>query len=234
MNVAVILASGMGKRMGAEKNKVLLELGGKPLIFYAIDNFEKCDDIDHIILVVKEMEIAEMQLIVDRYDFKKVAHIVCGGQERQHSGHNGVRCVNKYYGHHNNVIVLFHNGANPFVENDEIQRVVCATKKHGAAVVAHKTKDTVRRAGHDGLSQGVIDRLGLWHMQTPQAIQLPLAVKVFDVADKDGFLGTDDVSLVERLGGDVVIVEASDNNFKVTTPIDLALARVILERINMI
>lgn len=229
MNIAIILASGMGKRMGADKNKVFLELGGKPLIFYTLDNFEQSSDIDEIVVVAKEGEIEDMQEIVDAFGFEKVSHIIAGGKERQNSGHNGVRCVCDNYDR-DDVVVLFHNGANPFVSDDEIKCVADAARDSGAAVVAHPTKDTIRRVNDDNVSKGVVDRSELWNMQTPQAIQLELAMKAFDEASEKDFLGTDDVSLVEELGGDVIIVEASDNNFKVTTPIDLALAEVILSQ----
>jgi len=229
MNIAIILASGMGKRMRADKNKVFLALGGKPLIFYTINNFEQSFDIDEIVIVAKEDEIEDMREIVDAFGFKKVSHIIAGGKERQNSGHNGVRCVyeNVVGG---DVVVLFHNGASPFVSSEEIKCVADEARDGGAAVVAHKTKDTIRKVDDDNVSKGVIDRSELWNMQTPQAIQLELALEAFDNADKKEFLGTDDVSLVEELGRDVIIVEASDNNFKVTTPIDLALAEVILNQ----
>ncbi|XLQ19699.1 MAG: 2-C-methyl-D-erythritol 4-phosphate cytidylyltransferase [Candidatus Moraniibacteriota bacterium] len=230
MNIAIILASGMGKRMGANKNKVFLELGGKPLIFYTIDNFERSEDIDEIVIVAKENEITDMQELIDEFEFEKVSHIIAGGKERQNSGHNGVTCVANNYDD-SDTVVLFHNGANPFVSAEEIKCVAEAARNGGAAVVAHKTKDTIRKVNEDNVSKGVIDRSELWNMQTPQAIQLELALNAFDRADKKDFLGTDDVSLVEELGGAVVIVEASDNNFKVTTPIDLALAEVILSQL---
>ncbi len=229
MNIAIILASGMGKRMGANKNKVFLELGGKPLIFYTIDNFEKSEDIDEIVIVAKKNEITDMQEIVDEFGFEKVSHIIAGGKERQNSGHNGVKCVHDNYDK-SGTVVLFHNGANPFVSEQEIKCVADAAHKSGAAVVAHPTKDTIRKVDENNISKGVIDRSELWNMQTPQAIQLELALSAFDGADEKDFLGTDDVSLVEELGEDVIIVETSDNNFKVTTPIDLALAEVILSQ----
>jgi len=229
MNIAIILASGMGKRMGADKNKVFLELGGKPLIFYTIYNFEQSEEIDEIIIVAKENEITDMQELVNEFGFEKVSHIIAGGRERQDSGHNGVRCVYDNY-EENDIVVLFHNGANPFVSNEEIKCVAAAARDNGAAVVAHKTKDTIRKVNENNISKGVIDRSELWNMQTPQAIQLELALNAFNRADEKDFLGTDDVSLVEELGEDVIIVEASDNNFKVTTPIDLALAEVILSQ----
>ena len=127
--------------------------------------------------------------------------------------------------------MLFHNGANPFVSQDEIKTVIAGARKFGSAVVAHKTKDTIRKVKKNGLSAGVIDRSSLWNMQTPQAIRFSLALKAFSQAEKEGFLGTDDASLVERLGKKVLIVEASENNFKVTTPIDLDLAKIILKKL---
>ncbi|PID52589.1 MAG: 2-C-methyl-D-erythritol 4-phosphate cytidylyltransferase [Candidatus Moraniibacteriota bacterium] len=228
MNIAVVLASGVGKRMRGGKNKVLLELGGKPLIFYALDNFVQCDDIDEIVIVAREEEIELMQDLVNWFDIKKIAHIIPGGDERQYSAYNGVQCICEAYDHED-IVVLFHNGANPFVESEEIERVIIAAREHGAAVVGHKTKDTVRKVSDKGFSEGVLNRNELWNMQTPQAIKLEIARTAFEQAKENEFLGTDDVSLVENIGGDVVIVEASDNNFKVTTPIDLVLAETILK-----
>jgi 2-C-methyl-D-erythritol 4-phosphate cytidylyltransferase len=230
MNIAIILASGMGKRMGAGKNKTLLNLGNKPLIFYALENFEKSKSIDNIILVAKKEEENIFRNIVEKYQFKKVKAIIAGGKERQDSGCNGVSFVKENFKKiKKDSVLVFHNGANPFATQNEIEEVIFTAKKFGAAVVAHKTKDTIRRVDKNGKSLGVIDRSQLWNMQTPQAIKFPLAVKAFLKAREDNFLGTDDVSLVERLGKKVKVIEASKNNFKVTTPIDLELAKIVLK-----
>jgi 2-C-methyl-D-erythritol 4-phosphate cytidylyltransferase len=230
MNIAIVLASGMGKRMKAGKNKVLLELEKKPLIFYTLENFEKSSSIDKIVLVVKKDEKKIFQKIVARYNFQKIEAIIYGGKERQDSGYNGVIFVKENLKKlKNDSILIFHNGANPFVSQDEIEEVIFNAKKFGAAVVAHKTKDTIRKVDKNGKSLGVIDRSDLWNMQTPQAIRFSLAVKAFQKARMDNFLGTDDVSLVERLGKKVKIIQASENNFKVTTSIDLKLAKIILK-----
>ena len=229
MNIAIILASGMGKRMGAGKNKTLLNLGNKPFIFYTLENFEKSKAIEKIILVVKEEEKKVFQRIVEKYKLKKIEAIISGGKERQDSGYNGVIIVKENFKKlEKDSILIFHNGANPFVAQNEIEEVILNTKKFGASVVAHKTKDTIRQMDKKGNSVGVIDRSNLWNMQTPQAIKFPLAVKAFLKAKMDNFLGTDDVSLVERLGKKVKVIEASQNNFKITTPLDLELARIIL------
>jgi len=229
MNIAIILASGMGKRMGAGKNKTLLNLGNKPFIFYTLENFEKSKAIEKIILVVKEEEKKVFQRIVEKYKLKKIEAIISGGKERQDSGYNGVIFVKENFKKlGKDSILIFHNGANPFVAQNEIEEVILNAKKFGASVVAHKTKDTIRQVDKNGNSVGVIDRSNLWNMQTPQAIKFPLAFKAFLKAKADNFLGTDDVSLVERLGKKVKVIEASQNNFKVTTPLDLELARIIL------
>ncbi|MDY0302225.1 MAG: 2-C-methyl-D-erythritol 4-phosphate cytidylyltransferase, partial [Candidatus Moranbacteria bacterium] len=228
MNIAIILASGVGKRMKAGKNKTLLELDNKPLIYYAIKNFEKSKLISKIVLVVREGEEKYFNDIVKKYNFKKIIAVISGGEERQYSAHNGIKFIEDKFGKFKKMIVLFHNGANPFVSQNEIKNVVTEALKYGAAAVAHKTKDTIRRVNDANLSSGVIEREGLWNMQTPQAIEFSLAKRVFKKAQEDNFLGTDDVSLVERLGKKVKIIEASENNFKITTPLDLELARIVL------
>ncbi|NLC31473.1 MAG: 2-C-methyl-D-erythritol 4-phosphate cytidylyltransferase [Candidatus Moranbacteria bacterium] len=230
MNIAIILASGVGKRMKAGKNKTLLELDNKPLIYYAIKNFEKSKLISKIVLVVREGEEKYFNDIVKKYNFKKIIAVISGGEERQYSAHNGIKFIEDKFGKFKKMIVLFHNGANPFVSQNEIKNVVTEALKYGAAAVAHKTKDTIRRVNDANLSSGVIEREGLWNMQTPQAIEFSLAKRVFKKAQEDNFLGTDDVSLVERLGKKVKIIEASENNFKITTPLDLELARIVLRR----
>ncbi len=231
MNIGIILASGIGKRMGAGKNKTLVTLGGKPIIFYALSVFEKSKDIDGVVLVVGEKEKSTFRQIVKKYRFRKVQGIISGGKERQDSSYAGIDFIDNFFDKKNKggMILLFHNGANPFVTPAEINLCIVETKKRGACAVAHKTKDTIREVNSHGLSVQVLDRSKLWNMQTPQAIQLALAIRAFRKASMDNFLGTDDVSLVERLGKKVKIVEAAKNNFKLTTPLDLELAKLILK-----
>jgi 2-C-methyl-D-erythritol 4-phosphate cytidylyltransferase len=229
MNYCIVLASGVGKRMGAGKNKTLLRLGKRPLIFYTLENFQKAEEIDEIILVVKKEELETFGKIVIKYRLSKVVAMVAGGKERQDSAENGMNFIRNNFDVDKNSIVIFHNGANPFVSQDEIKKVIAGAKKFGAAAVAQKTKDTIRQVDGQEFSKGVIDRKQLRNMQTPQALKFSLALKAFSQAKRDKFLGTDDVSLAERLGKKVKIIEASENNFKVTTPLDLKLAEIILK-----
>lgn len=215
--------------MRSGKNKVLLELKKKPIIFYTLKCFEDSKNIDAIVLAVPRDEKEIFRKIVKKYNFKKIIGIVNGGKERQDSGYNGLKFADKTVKNKREAILLFHNGANPFLEKEEIEKSIAAAKKYGASVVARKTKDTIRKVDKKGVSLGVIERKNLWNMQTPQAIKFSLAFEAFSKAQRDNFLGTDDVSLVERLGKKVKIIEASENNFKITTPLDLELARIILK-----
>jgi 2-C-methyl-D-erythritol 4-phosphate cytidylyltransferase len=229
MNIAIILAGGSGKRMKAGKNKVFLEIKKKPFIFYSIKCFEDSKDIDAIVLVAPPKEKKLFEKIVRKYKFRKIIGIAPGGKERQDSGHSGISFIDEAIGNKKNALLLFHNGANPFVSAEEIKNSISAAGKYGASVVAHRTKDTIRRVNAKGISLGVINRENLWNMQTPQVIKFSLAKRAFEKAKEDGFLGTDDVSLVERLGKKVSVIPASENNFKITTPLDLELAKIILK-----
>jgi len=229
MNVGIVLASGQGKRMKAKKNKVLLELQGKPLIYYTIKSFEECNEVDLIALVCKPVEKDFFQGIIEKYKFNKIKYLIDGGQERQDSAYNAVFYLEKVLPKKEENILLFHNGANPFVTEEEINRSIQTAKKYGACVVAHSTKDTVKEVNEEGLVIKTLERKKLWNMQTPQTIEFELAKKAFGQAREDNFIGTDDVSLVERLGDPVKVIEGSEFNFKITTPIDLELAEIIFK-----
>lgn len=218
----------MGKRMNTGKNKVFLNLGKRPVIFYAISAFEKNTDIKKIIVVAKEEELADFQKLSKKYNFKKIKAIISGGEERQDSAYNALKHLEKEFGKNKKAVVIFHNGANPFVAKQEISQSIREAKKHGACVVAHPTKDTVKEVNGRGFVIKTLERKKLWNMQTPQAICFNLALKAFSKASRDNFLGTDDVSLVERLGKKAKVIQGSSNNFKITTPLDMELAKIII------
>jgi len=228
MNIAIVLASGQGKRMKAGKNKVFLELQGKPLVYYSLKIFQESEKIDLIVLVCKRNEKSFFQEIIKEYKFDKVQDLTEGGQARQDSACNAVFYLEKVLPKKEKSIVLFHNGANPFATDGEISESIQMAEKYGACVVAHPTKDTVKEVDGDGKVIKTLERKKLWNMQTPQAIEFELAKKAFGQAKRDNFIGTDDVSLVERLGEPVKVIEGSEFNFKVTTPVDLVLAEIIL------
>lgn len=230
MNIAVILASGVGKRMKAGKNKVLLELSGKPIIYYTILAFQKNPKVKEIIIVARRDEFGRMRSLAAKYKFSKVKSVVPGGKERQHSGYNALQFLKTRRDINANDIVLFQNGANPFATQDEISACIRGAKKHGACVVAHPAKDTIKEVNWEGLVVRTLDRKKLWNMQTPQAIRFGLACRAFEKAHKRKYLGTDDVDLVEKIGGKVKVIEASEHNFKITNPLDLEIVKIILKK----
>jgi 2-C-methyl-D-erythritol 4-phosphate cytidylyltransferase len=230
MNVAVILASGKGKRMLAKKNKVLLDIEDEPMASYSVRIFNNHPDIDEIIIVCLNKEQVIFLDLVKEYKINKVSAIIEGGKERQDSAFNALKHLKAKFGKRQDAYVLFHNAANPFVNEEEITESISAAKKYGACAVAHRAKDTIKEVDESGAVQKTLNRSRLWNMQTPQVIEFQLALEAFFQADEEGYIGTDDVSLVERLGHPVRIVEASPDNFKITTPLDLELARIIFKK----
>lgn len=156
-------------------------------------------------------------------NLKLKVEIVIGGKTRQESSFNGLKNLQAKAGD----LVLFHNGANPLVTSQEIDAVIEATKKTGAAVVGMPVKGTLKKVQTEKI-QATVARENVWETQTPQGIKYALALQAFQQAQKDKFEGTDDVQLVERLGLPVQIIKGSDSNLKITKPADLKLANLIL------
>jgi 2-C-methyl-D-erythritol 4-phosphate cytidylyltransferase len=204
-------------------NKSLAILAGKPVVLWSLEALEAHALIQNIILVVPRNDMETYETIASLWGLTKMQAIVAGGAERQTSIHNGLRAVGAAD------VVVIHNGANPFVTPAEISAVVLATLEAGAAAVGQPSMDTLRRVGHGMMSLGTIQREGIWRMQTPQALRYDLAIDAFERADRDGFLGTDDVQLVERLGQSVRVLRSAKYNMKITTPEDLRLAEALVQ-----
>jgi 2-C-methyl-D-erythritol 4-phosphate cytidylyltransferase len=222
---ALIPAAGMGKRMGAGSNKQYLLLDGMPILAHTIRLFEQAPFIDGIYLVSPEKEIPFCQSeVVERYGFAKVRAIVAGGAERQHSVMNGLDAME---GMKHDDLVLIHDGVRHFVPVEALQRAAAAADQFGGAVVAVPAKDTVKI-----VRQGVIvetpSREELWLAQTPQAFRYGLIRAAYQAAAEEGFLGTDDASLMERQGWQLPVVMGDYRNIKITTPEDMVLAEAFL------
>lgn len=216
---ALITAAGSGKRMGAGINKIFLDLDGEPIIARTVRRFDYRDDIESIVLVTRESDRDELARVVREFRLKKVAKIIPGGAERQDSVYRGLRALD--YADRDD-LVLIHNGVNPHVGADTITACMAAARECGAAVAAFPVRDTIKESGPGGTVVRTVDRERLWHAQTPQVLRYGLALEVFERAYEDNYYGTDDVMLAERLGMPVRIVPCSPDNFKITTPADLA------------
>jgi 2-C-methyl-D-erythritol 4-phosphate cytidylyltransferase len=224
--IALVPAAGMGKRMAAGINKQYLLLNEMPIIAHTLSVLEKAALVDDIILIIPEEEIAYCrEQVVERFGFSKIRHIVPGGSERQYSVLNGLRILDQV---DDNDILLIHDGVRPFISVPVIERAVSAARNFDGVLVAVPAKDTIKVV-IDGFVTDTPPRQNLWIAQTPQAFRYSVIRAAHELADAEGFLGTDDASLVERLGKQIHIVIGDYHNIKITTREDLILAEAILK-----
>lgn len=222
-NYAIVLAAGSGRRMGAEVPKQFLDLVGRPVLAHTLKAFEEAVCIDTVILVTAKGYVDTCR---ERFGpaFEKVVTVVSGGAERQDSVGAGLQAVGEDAG-----VVAIHDGARPLIRAEEIEAVVDAARKTGAAVLGTPVTDTVKEVEAGQVAQ-TLDRSRLWAVQTPQAFRADVIRRAHAAARADGFLGTDDGALVERLGEPVAVVLGRQDNVKVTTPEDLGTAEDLLKR----
>lgn len=222
MNItAVIVAAGIGARMGGPVNKHLLLLAGKPVLAHTLAVFEACPVVDNVILVGGLDRLAVYQQMVMDFGFAKVSAVVAGGETRQESCEKGLAQAA------NADIVIMHDGARPLVTVRMIAETVEEAGRHGAAIVAVPVKDTIKQGDTDGFVTATLERTLLWQVQTPQTFRIDILRRAQQAAH-GVFTGTDDAALVERLGLPVKIVPGDYGNLKVTTPDDLVVAEYLL------
>ncbi|MCM3762408.1 2-C-methyl-D-erythritol 4-phosphate cytidylyltransferase [Alkalihalobacillus oceani] len=215
----VIPAAGQGKRMKAGRNKQFLKLQGEEIIVHTVRLFEQDPSCRRIVVVANPEEVALMNTMMDKRDFKKVT-VATGGKERQDSVRNGLQSLEE------DGIILVHDGARPFVEQRVIDELVERAGERGAAIAAVRVKDTIKRVEGDSVVE-TLKRDELWAVQTPQAFQAALLRQAHAKAEQEGYTATDDASLIEWIGRTVVIVEGSYHNLKLTTPEDMTVAHLI-------
>jgi 2-C-methyl-D-erythritol 4-phosphate cytidylyltransferase/2-C-methyl-D-erythritol 2,4-cyclodiphosphate synthase len=220
---AIILAAGQGKRMNSNTNKVLMLLGSQPILLHSVLTFSVCSRVDNLVVVAAPDEVSQVKEILNGVTGIKAWQVVAGGSERQYSIANALKVVPQTAD-----IVLVHDGARPLVTEQCIDDVIEAALLHKAAVVAVAVKDTIKTVNSDGIVTGTPERHTLWSIQTPQGFDAHTLQQAYEQASQDGYLGTDDASLVERLGICVKIVVGSYENLKVTTPEDLVIAKALM------
>lgn len=226
--VAIIPSAGKGKRMAHAVPKHYIRLDGKPILAYTLDAFERCPDINYILVVVRSGE-EEYCLgeVVEKYAFRKVLKIVIGGERRQDSVYNGIKEIDE-----DTDIVVVHDAVRPFVSPDLISETIKLAMYTDGVVAAIPVKDTIKEANSELVIKGTPPREALWYAQTPQTFKKRIIEEAFIKAYSDNFYGTDEASLVERIGGRVKIIEGSPENIKITTKEDLLLAEFILRTRN--
>ncbi len=222
---ALIVSAGKGHRFMGEKKKQFYLLANKPILAHTLDKFEACPLVHSILLVVGEEDMDySLKEIVEKYQYKKVSQIIPGGKRRQESVKNGLDLLPK-----NTEVVVIHDGVRPLVTREMIEESIRSAMRFRAVVFAMPVKETIKVAHSDGTVLRTLERESLWQVQTPQSFQVDLIKKAYTKAFEDGFMGTDDASLVERLGEKVYILPGAYANIKITTPEDLLLAKFLLQ-----
>ena len=212
--VSVIFpAAGAGRRMKADRNKVLLELSGVPILLRTLRRFSAVPAVAELIVVVAKDEIAFVEGMLEKAQGLKPWRVVQGGAERQYSIANGMAHLAA-----DADIVLVHDAARPLVSLAAIEAVIFAARE----------KNTIKVVGEDGRVEATPARASLWEVQTPQGFRREILQRAYEKAAQDGFLGTDDASLVEQIGEAVFVVESDYGNLKITTPEDLWMAEALL------
>ena len=217
---AVIVAAGSASRMGGI-DKVMAALGGEPMIARTVRAFQQCGAIADIVIVTRPDLIRPISALCAQMD--KVRMVVAGGQSRQESVALGLNALPKGV-----ELAAVHDGARPLITDAVIDRTVRAANSYGAAAPAVPVKDTIKVV-RGGLVTDTPDRASLQAVQTPQVFDFDLLRGALKKAAEDAAAVTDDCSAVERLGMAVKIVEGDERNLKVTTPLDLKIAELLLE-----
>lgn len=222
MSVIVLIpAAGQGRRMGTAVSKQYLNLAGRPVLAHTLALFDSHPLIDAIYLLAPAADCADCRRqIVERYGFVKVRAVVAGGAERQQSVANGLKACAAAA----DDIILVHDGVRPFFPAELLAEIIATAREVGGCVVGVPVKDTIKTVVA-GRIAGTPERSQLWQAQTPQAFPFAVLQRAYAAAEREGFRGTDDASLVERLGLPVAMLAGSDRNIKITTPEDLQLAR---------
>lgn len=222
---AIIVAAGKGIRMSNTMRKQYMALDGIPILSRTLGVFDRCDLIDQIIMAVPEDDIDYCRdEIIPAANMKKETIIVIGGARRQDSVYESLKAIETV-----DAIVLIHDGVRPFVNPEHLVACIKGAQKHGACILGIPAFDTVKQVDAKNEIVDTQKRDTLWLAQTPQAFQLELIKRAHEIAKQEGFTGTDDASLVERLGGIVKIIPGSRNNIKITNQEDLKLAQALLQ-----
>ncbi len=225
MVTAIIVAAGRGKRMNSNMNKVFMKLGSQPILLYSVLTFSACTRVDNIVVVAASDEVEYVERLLEKTIGIKNWQVVAGGSERQYSIANALTCVPE-----ESDLILVHDGARPLVSKECIESVIQVAHEKKAVVAAVAVKDTIKIVDDHKNVIDTPERNTLWSIQTPQGFDAKLLRKAYDKAEQDGYLGTDDASLVERLGVEVKIVVSSYDNIKITTPEDVIIAEALIKQ----
>lgn len=223
MVTAIVVAAGKSERMGTGTDKAFLNLGPRPVVAWSLLAFERCADIDKIVLVVRKDQINAAKSLARMFGISKLLNIVAGGAKRQDSVMNGLKALDV-----DARFVVVHDGARPCVTPETISETVKLARRCGAAVVGRHIWDTVKLVEKGTTVTRTEDRSKLWAIQTPQVFDVRLLKRAYEAVVAQQKEVTDDASAVELIGEPVKIYETEKPNLKITTVEDLRMAAAIV------
>jgi len=223
MTSAIIVAAGKGTRMGANVDKLWLEVAGRPVIAHAWKQFDDAKCIDEIILVVRDGMQEPFSELAVKFNFQKPFRLIVGGVERQDSVWNGLAAVSA-----RTKIVAIQDAARPCTGAELIAATIEAAQETGAAVAAQPVADTIKESADGKIISRTVDRAKLWSVQTPQTFRVEIIRNAIATARQQGLVLTDDTAACELIGQPVRLVRSSAPNPKVTVPADLPLIESLL------
>jgi 2-C-methyl-D-erythritol 4-phosphate cytidylyltransferase len=232
--IVIIPAAGLGTRMApagkkAAASKQFFEIDGVPVIVHTLRVFARNPQVAQIVVALRKSEMEQFSRQLEKEKIAGKVMVVEGGEHRQQSVANALAQLKAAP----DDVVLVHDAVRPFVDDEIIDHVVREVEKHGAAIAGLPAVDTIKqveRAAESALVTSTIPRERIVQAQTPQGFRYELIKRAFDSATADGFIGTDEASLVERMGENVWVVMGSARNIKITTPGDMELAEFYLKK----
>jgi len=230
--IVIIPAAGLGTRMASTKkgapSKQFFEINGTPILIHTLRVFARNQQVSQIVVALRKNEMDRFSKQLEQENLSSEVKIVEGGEHRQESVANAISQLKASP----DDVVLVHDAVRPFVDDEIIANVIHEVERHGAAIAGLPAVDTIKqveRAAEGAIITSTIPRERVVQAQTPQGFRYALIKRAFDNATADGFTGTDEASLVERLGESVWVVMGSAKNIKITTPGDLELAEYLMK-----
>ncbi|MGD1865677.1 MAG: 2-C-methyl-D-erythritol 4-phosphate cytidylyltransferase [Phormidesmis sp.] len=221
----LIPAAGVGRRMGSDRNKLLMPLIGRPILAWTLTAAATAKSLKWIGIICQPIDRPDIEKMVEQCDLPMPVQFIQGGDTRQASVYNGLQALPSDASH-----ILIHDGARCLATADLFDRCAKAALQTKGFIAAVPVKDTIKQVDSDGIITNTPDRSQLWAAQTPQGFEVSLLKQCHDRGQAEGWQVTDDAALLEKCGVPVSIVEGEETNLKVTTPVDLAIAQFILQQ----
>ena len=232
MNIALIFAGGVGLRMGVGTPKQLLEVEGKPIIIYTLEQFSSHQEIDGIVVVFKEEYIDLLKELIIKWDIKKIVSITKGGSSGQESIYNGLKEVQKNYP--DDSLVLIHDGVRPFITKEVISQNIDVARKLGSSITVSPAVETICTVSEGCEVDDVLNRERCFIAKAPQTFILREILQLQEKSRLEGLMGTftDSASLMKHYGKRLHIVKGNNSNIKITTQQDYELMKAVIAKGN--